>query len=94
MVASNVRIDIDVLPNITAVAVQPDASSRCTTQLEPSHVNSMVGSNSRTVRSVDGNRTQELPQREPPPPPAIACDPQTPVSEASAARPAQKSSNK
>jgi len=94
MVASNVRIGIDVLPNITTAAVQPDASSCCTTQLEPSHVNSMVGSDTRTIRNVDGNRTQESPQREPPQPPTIACDPQTPVSEASGVRPAQKSSNK
>ena len=92
--ASNIRTRLGVLSNVTTAAVQPVASSRRITEHDPSHVNSMVGSSVKTILDGGGKRARETPYQKDLTPPVAACDPQTPASDASTERPAQKSSNK
>lgn len=94
MMGSNIRTRLDVLPPSTAGIVQPDASSHPTSLHQSSLGNSTAGSNIKQGLHVDENCAQVSPHHETLPAPLTARDPQTPVSEASAERPAQKSSNK
>jgi hypothetical protein len=93
---SNLRTGVGVMlpSNLTRGAVDPDTSSRPDYLHEPLLVSSTAGPNIRQSLHVDENRAQVSLQQETLPAPMTACDPQTPVSEASTQRSAQKSSNK
>lgn len=61
---------------------------------EPSFLDDKMGQCIRTGDDFEGKRAEEPPQQEALSIPVAAHDPQTPVSEASNGRSAQKSSNK